>query len=268
MAEKKKPTVNRFRKMKREGEKIVMLTAYDAPTARLADECGIDLLLVGDSLGMAVLGYENTLPVTMEQMLHHCAAVRRGAPSAFVVGDMPFMSYHISMEQALANAARFLQEAQCDAVKLETDPSTLPVVRRLVEAGIPVMAHIGLLPQSIKTSGSYKIVGRQEEEAERLIAEAKELEEAGAFAVVLECIPAAVSKRIAEAISIPAIGIGAGVHCDGQVQVVNDLLGLFTDFIPKHSKRYAVLHEEIRRAFSDYVSEVRNGVFPAESNSF
>lgn len=234
MAQDGKCSVCHLKKMKREGRKIVMITAYDAPTAKLAEECGADVILVGDSLGMAMLGYENTIPVTTEQMLHHCAAVRRGAKKSFVVGDMPFMSYQISEEQAMANAARYLQESMADGVKLEGGVSMAPTVKRLVQAGVPVMGHIGLLPQNVKTAGGYRVFGRKEDEASQLMADAKALEEAGAFCIVLECVPAELAKRITSSISIPAIGIGAGPECDGQVQVVNDILGLFSDFQPKH----------------------------------
>jgi len=267
MTQEKKRSVRQLKKMKQEGEKITMLTAYDAFTAKLAEACGIDMLLVGDSVGMAMLGYQSTVPVTLEQMLHHCAAVRRGAPSAFIVGDMPFMSYRISSEQAMANAARYMQESLVDAVKFEGGCALAPTVKRLVSAGVPVMGHIGLLPQSVKTVGGYRVVGREEAEAERLLEDAKALEEAGAFSVVLECVPAELSKRITEAVSIPTIGIGSGPHCDGQVQVVNDVLGL-SDFQPKHSKRYVDLGSQIKKAFSEYAGDVRSGKFPAPENSF
>lgn len=268
MSSEKKSSVCLFRKMKREGRKIVMLTAYDAPTAKLAEECGIDIILVGDSLGMAVLGYQNTIMVTLEQSLHHCAAVRRGVKNAFVVGDMPFMTYQVSPEQALTNAARYMQEAQCDGIKIEGDAKMAPTVERLVHAGVPVMGHIGLLPQNIKTAGGYRIAGKTQEDAAKMLADAKAMEEAGAFCLVLECMPAELAKQITESISIPTISIGAGVHCDGQVQVVNDILGLFTDFKPKHAKRYADLTGEIRRAFTEYADEVRNSKFPGPENSF
>ena len=268
MSEKKKITVSRLRKMKQEHTPIAMLTAYDAPTARLAELCGMDMILVGDSLGMAVLGYENTLSVTLEESLHNCAAVKRGAPHAFIVGDMPFMTYQISPEQALANAARYLQEAKCDAVKIEGDREMAPTVRRLTGAGVPVMGHIGLRPQQLLVEGGYKIAGKTETAAEALFNDAKAMQEAGAFAIVLECIPAKLAKELSEALDIPTIGIGAGVGCDGQVQVVNDLLGLFTDFIPKHAKRYANLSAEIERAFKEYVDDVKNRRFPTDANSF
>lgn len=268
MALERKCSVCLLKKMKREARKIVMLTAYDAPTAKLAEECGVELILVGDSLGMAVLGYRNTIPVTIEQSLHHCAAVKRGVTNSFVVGDMPFMTYQISPEQALSNAARYLQEAQVDGVKLEGGRRIAPTTERLVKAGVPVMGHIGLLPQNVKTAGGYRVIGRGDDEATRLLDDAKSLEDAGAFCMVLECIPAELAKRITESVSIPTIGIGAGPHCDGQVQVVNDLLGLFTDFQPKHAKRYADLTSEIRKAFSEYAAEVRDGKFPGPEHSF
>lgn len=268
MSEKKKITVSRLRKMKEEHTPIAMLTAYDAPTARLAQLCGMDLILVGDSLGMAVLGYPNTLSVTLEESLHHCAAVKRGASDAFVIGDMPFMTYQVSPEQALLHAARYLQEAKCDAVKIEGDREMAPTVRRLTRAGVPVMGHIGLRPQQLLVQGGYRIAGKTESAAEALFEDARAMQEAGAFAIVLECIPAKLAKELSEAIEIPTIGIGAGVGCDGQVQVVNDLLGLFTDFIPKHARRYANLSAEIERAFREYVDDVKNRRFPTDANSF
>jgi len=264
----KKPSVTQFRKMKQEGRRIVMLTAYDAPTAALADECGIDILLVGDSLGMAVLGYQNTLQVTLEQSLHHCAAVRRGAPNAFIIGDMPFMTCHASERDALLNAARYIQEAQCDAVKIEGDAALAPAVERMVHAGIPVMGHVGLLPQHIKTAGGYRISGKTEDAAEQILRDARAMENAGAFALVLECMPAVLAQRLTDELSIPTIGIGAGPGCSGQVQVVHDLLGFFSGFKPKHSKQYADLSAVIRKAFTEYAAEVRSGAFPTEEHSF
>ena len=263
----KKHTVRTLRKMKTNGEKIVMLTAYDAPTAKFAQAGGVDMILVGDSLGMAALGYSDTVPVTMDDMVHHCKAVRRGAPETFIVGDMPFLSFHLSEEQTLLNAARLIQDANCDAVKLETDRSTIPVVKRLVEAGIPVCAHIGLLPQSVKTSGGYRIHGRKEEEAEALLEDAIALQEAGAFAIVFECLPASLAKKITERLDIPTIGIGAGAYCDGQVQVIADLVGFFTEYLPKHAKRYADLGNEMKKAVSSYVEDVRRGAFPGADNA-
>lgn len=264
----KKLTVSDFRKMRETGKKIVVLTAYDASTAKFAEECGVDMILVGDSLGMTVLGYKNTIPVTIEESLHHCKAVRRGVKNAFIVGDMPFMTYHPSIETALKNSARYLQEGGGDAVKLEGGRVIAPTVEKLVAAGVPVLGHIGLLPQSVLTSGGYRIAGKTEDEAIRLLDDAKALADAGAFAVVLEGIPANVSQRITESVKIPTIGIGAGPECSGQVQVVNDILGLFTDFTPKHAKRYAELDKEIRKAFLSYVDEVRKGAFPDEEHSF
>lgn len=267
-SKQKKLTVSDFRKMRETGKKIVVLTAYDAPTAKFAEECGVDMILVGDSLGMTVLGYKNTIPVTIEESLHHCKAVRRGVENAFIVGDMPFMTYHPSVEIALKNAARYLQEGGVDAVKLEGGRVIASTVEKLVIAGVPVLGHIGLLPQSVLTSGGYRIAGRTEDEAVRLLDDAKALADAGVFAVVLEGIPANVSRRITESIKIPTIGIGAGPECSGQVQVINDILGLFTEFTPKHAKRYAELDKEIKRAVTSYVEDVQKGVFPDEDHSF
>ncbi len=264
----KKITVTTFRKKKEKGEKIIALTAYDAPTAKFAEECGVDLILVGDSLGMVVLGYKNTVPVTIEQSLHHCAAVVRGSSKSFIVGDMPFMTYHKSIESALNNAARYLQEAGVDAVKIEGGKKMAPTVSKMVQAGVPVLGHIGLLPQSVLTSGGYCIAGKTEDEAKNLIEDAQALETAGAFAIVMEGIPANISKKITASISIPTIGIGAGPHCDGQIQVVNDILGLFSDFTPKHARRYANLGDEIKRALTEYTKDVKNGTFPNQDESF
>ncbi len=264
----KKLTVRDFRQKKEEGAKITALTAYDAPTAKFAEECGVDMILVGDSLGMAVLGYENTIPVTIEESLHHCSAVVRGTQNSFVVGDMPFMTYHPNPSFALCNAARYLQEAGVDGVKLEGGKKMAPTVERMVSAGVPVLGHIGLLPQNVLTSGGYLIAGKSKNEAERLIEDAKALQDAGVFSVVLEGIPAAVSKEITSSVAIPTIGIGAGSHCDGQIQVVNDILGIFTDFTPKHARRYANLDVEIRKAFTSYTDDVRKGKFPTEKESF
>lgn len=263
----KRTTVAAFAKRKRENEKIVMVTAYDAPSAAAAFDAGIDVLLVGDSLAPTVLGYRNTLPVTMEQMLHHAAAVRRGAPNSFVVFDLPFMSYQESIEKALHNAGRALKEADCDAVKLEGGAEAAPLIEALVGAGIPVMAHVGLLPQRVQTAGGYRIQGRTPEAAQRIIADARSVETAGAFAVVLECIPADLGKAVTEALNVPTIGIGSGSECSGQVQVMNDVIGLF-ESAPKHAKRYAEVGAVIRKALKDYASEVRGGVFPDDEHSF
>jgi len=261
-----KTTVSAFSKRREANEKIVMVTAGSAPEAAAAFAAGIDIILVGDSLGMTMLGFSSTLPVTMEMMLHHTMAVRRGAPEAFVVFDMPFMSYHCGIDEAVRNAGRALQEAGADAVKLEggADPE---LVRRLVTSGIPVLGHLGLLPQSIQTAGGYKVVGRTEAAADKLVAEARALEEDGAFAVVLECVPAALGERVTRVLRIPTIGIGSGAGCSGQVQVLYDILGL-SGRVPKHAKCYAELGDLMRRALADYASEVRNGVFPAEENTF
>ena len=263
----KKLTVSSFRKMKEAGEKIVMVTAYDAPTAAMAYEAGVEMLLVGDSLGMAVLGYKNTLPVTMDDMLHHCKAVRRGAPEAFVVGDMTFMSYQISTEEALHNAARLMKEAGCNAVKLEGGAEYAPLVGRLAACGIPVVAHAGLLPQKVEAMGGYRVQGKTEEAARQLLEDAHALEDAGAFALVLECIPAALAEKISGELTIPTIGIGAGIGCNGQVQVIHDILGM-SCYLPKHAKCYADAGSMIRKALGDYVAEVKAGSFPGPGNSF
>ena len=254
--------------MKQKGEKFAMLTAYDYLTAKIIDEAGIPLILVGDSLGNVVLGYESTIPVTMEDMLHHTKAVTRAAKSALVVGDMPFMTYTISVEDALRNAARFMQEAGAQAVKLEGGVTVAETVKRIVDAGIPVMGHIGLTPQSINQLGGFKIQGKTPEAAKKLLDDAVALEQAGAFAVVLETVPAPLAALITQKLSIPTIGIGAGAGCDGQVQVVNDVLGLTTGFVPKHAKQYAKLAETIKTAVTEYQNEVKYGAFPTEANSF
>ena len=261
-------TINQIREMKQRGEKIPMLTAYDYATAKIVDEAGIPMILVGDSLGMVVLGYESTIPVTVEEMVHHTRAVVRGAKRALVVGDMPFMSYHLSTEQALQNAGRFIQEAGAQAVKLEGGVNVAETVRRIVDCGIPVMGHIGLTPQSINQLGGYRIQGKTPEAANKLLRDARALDEAGAFAVVMETVPAPLAALITREISIPTIGIGAGAGCDGQVQVINDILGSFTDFIPKHAKRYANLNDIMSSAITEYRDEVTSGTFPTEANSF
>jgi 3-methyl-2-oxobutanoate hydroxymethyltransferase len=250
--------------MKQRGDKIVMLTAYDYSTARLVDQADIPLILVGDSLGMVVLGYESTIPVTMEEMLHHTKAVVRGAKQAMVIGDMPFMTYHINIEDALRNAARFIQEGGAQAVKLEGGVTVAEKVRRIVDCGIPVMGHIGLTPQSIHQLGGFKMQGETPEAAARLLEDAKALEQAGAFAIVLETIPSDLGRLITDKISIPTIGIGAGPACDGQVQVINDILGSFSDFVPKHAKQYVKLTDIISKAVTQYRDEVKAGTFPAE----
>jgi len=256
-------TINQIKAMKQRAEKIVMLTAYDYSTARLVDEAGIPLILVGDSLGMVVLGYESTIPVTMEEMLHHTKAVVRGTKQAMVIGDMPFMTYHVSVEDALRNAARFIQEAGAQAVKLEGGVTVAEKVKRIVECGIPVMGHIGLTPQSIHQFGGFKMQGKTPEAAANLLADARALEEAGVFAIVLETIPGNLARLITDKIAIPTIGIGAGPECDGQVQVINDILGSFADFVPKHAKQYVKLTDIISKAVTQYRDEVKAGTFPA-----
>jgi len=245
-----------------------MLTAYDYAIARIIDEVGIPLILVGDSLGMVVLGYESTIPVTIEEMLHHTKAVVRGTRRALVVGDMPFMTYHTSIADAQRNAARFIQEAGAQAVKLEGGVNVAEKVSAIVSCGIPVMGHIGLTPQSIHQLGGYRVQGRTEEAAARLLEDAKALEQAGAFAIVLETIPTPLAALITQRTSLPTIGIGAGKGCDGQVQVVSDILGLFTDFVPKHAKQYAKLADIVGAAITEYDEEVRNSRFPTEEQSF
>jgi len=261
-------TIAEIQEMKRKGEKIPMLTAYDYSTARILDELGVPLILVGDSLGMVVLGYDSTIPVTMEVMLHHTRAVTRGAKNALVVGDMPFMTYHADLSEALHNAGRFLQEGGAQAVKLEGGQAVAETVRRIVACGIPVMGHIGLTPQSVHQLGGFKVQGRDVSRARELVNDAKVLEEAGAFSIVLECVPAPLAKIITESVSIPTIGIGAGVHCDGQVQVIHDLLGLFADFVPKHAKQYAKLYGLMKEAVQGYMDEVKAEAFPTSEHSF
>lgn len=263
-----KNTVSTFREQKAKGEKISMLTAYDYSTAKLMDEAGINGILVGDSLGMVVLGYEDTLPVTMEDMIHHTAAVCRGAKNTLVVGDMPFMSYQVSVEEAVYNAGRLMKEGRCQAVKLEGAASVCPQIRAITNASIPVMAHIGLTPQSINALGGFKVQGKSEEAAKKLLEDAKAVEEAGAFAVVLECVPAKLAELISKSISIPTIGIGAGAGCDGQILVYQDMLGLFSDFTPKFVKKYANVGEMMTQAFRDYIADVQEGSFPAPEHTF
>ncbi|GAF98479.1 unnamed protein product, partial [marine sediment metagenome] len=247
---------------------VVCLTAYDCSMARIADEAGIHLLLVGDSLAMTVLGYETTLPVTMEEMLHHTAAVVRGTKNALVVADMPFMSYQASVEEAIENAGRFMKGTGAGAVKIEGGAFRGPLVKTFVENGIPVLGHIGLTPQSVRETGGYKVRGKNEKDAEQLIEDAKELEEAGVFAVVLECVPAELGKKITGLVNIPTIGIGAGNGCDGQILVSHDLLGLFSEVTPKFVKKYADLGSGMKQAFEVYRREVEDGTFPSEEHSY
>jgi len=260
---RKKVTTLAFRQKKERGEIITMLTAYDYPTALAMDKAGVDSILVGDSLAMVVLGYENTLSVTMEDMLHHSRAVARGAKTALLVGDMPFMSYQVSVEEAVRNAGRFLQQGGMDAVKLEGGRERADAVRAIVNAGIPVMGHIGLTPQSINQLGGFRAQGKTARAAKRLVEDALILEDAGAFSIVLESVPARLAELISKKISIPTIGIGAGVGCDGQVLVTHDVLGLFDRFTPKFVKKYAEFHKEMQKVFADYIEDVETKRFPA-----
>lgn len=268
MSETKKVTVNTLKKMKQTGEKIAMLTAYDAAFAHLFDEAGIDVLLVGDSVGMAVQGAETTLGVTMDQMVYHCAAVSRGAKRAQVVGDLPFMAYQASIEDAVRNAGRLVSEGGAEAVKLEGGAEFRETIQRIVRAGIPVVGHIGLTPQSFHRLGGYVVQGRDEEKARKLIADAVALEEAGVSVLVLEMIPAELAKTITERLAIPTIGIGAGPHTDGQVLVCYDALGMNPDFSPKFLKRFADLHKVVTDAAAGYLREVKGGLFPTDELSF
>jgi 3-methyl-2-oxobutanoate hydroxymethyltransferase len=264
----KRKTVADILSMKKKGEKITMLTAYDAAMASMLVEADVDVLLVGDSLGMVVLGYDSTVPVTMDEMIHHAAAVRRGAPAAFVVGDMPFGSYQSGKRDAILNGGRFLKEAGCDAVKLEGGLEVCTIVTALVQAGISVIGHIGLTPQTATQLGGYKVQGRDIESAKKMVEEAKALEKAGAFAIVLECIPEELGRIISEEVAIPTIGIGAGVYCDGQVLVTHDLLGMFDAYIPSFVKSYCKLAPAIKEAVAEYTIEVRSSTFPDTEHSF
>jgi 3-methyl-2-oxobutanoate hydroxymethyltransferase len=261
-------TILDIKKMKIQGEKITMLTAYDYSMALILDESDIDILLVGDSLGNVILGYDSTLPVTMEDMLHHTKAVARAVKNAMVVADMPFLSYQVSPESALANAGRFLKEADAQAVKLEGGREYAETVQKITSAGIPVMAHLGLTPQSVHQLGGYKVQGKKEDAAERILQDAKILEETGAFSLVLECVPEKLAADITGALSIPTIGIGAGVNCDGQVLVINDMLGMYDRMTPKFVKKYANLNLEIKKAVKTYIGEVKHGNFPDSEHSF
>ncbi len=261
-------TVHDFLKKKKENKKITMLTAYDYPFAQIVDQAGIDVILVGDSLGMVVQGHENTLPVTMYEMIYHAKMVVRAAKNAMVIGDMPFMSYQSSVEDAVKNAGRFLKEAGTAAIKLEGGSEVADHIKAMTKSDIPVMAHIGLTPQSIHRMGGYKVQGKTEEAARKLIEEAHIVEDAGAFSVLLEAIPMDLAKKITEELSIPTIGIGAGTYCDGQVLVLHDVLGLFERFVPKFIKRYANLKEEALKAIKTYKEEIEQGSFPSEEQSF
>ena len=263
----RKKTIQYFRQKKEHGEPITMLTGYDYCTAIALERAGIDAILVGDSLAMVVLGYENTLPVTMDEMLFHCRAVARGANSALLIGDMPFMSYQVSVQEAVRNAGRFLQEGGMDVVKLEGGRERLDTIRAIIGAGIPVMGHLGLTPQSVHAFGGFRPQGRTTLTARRMLDDALYLEEAGCFSVVLESIPARLAELISKSISIPTIGIGAGAGCDGQVLVVHDMLGLFDRFIPKFVKQYANLQVELQRAFGEYISDVTERRYPAQEHT-
>jgi len=266
--ERKKITIADLMAKKEQAKKITMLTAYDFPTAQMVDKAGIDTILVGDSLGMVVLGYTSTVPVTMEEMIHHTKAVTRGTTYAFVLGDMPFMSYQAGIEKAIENAGRFIKEGECDAVKLEGGSEVAPVVKAIVTAGIPVCAHIGLTPQTATQLSGFKVQGKDAESARNMINAAKDLEKAGAFMVVMECIPEMLASRITKALTIPTIGIGAGKDCDGQVLVYHDTVGLFERFTPKFVRQYIKLGPMIIDALKEYKTEVEDGLFPGEEHTF
>lgn len=263
-----KKTVSTLQQAKENCQKITMLTAYDYSTAKLMDEAGIDMILVGDSLGNVILGYEDTISVTMEDMIHHGAAVSRGVKETMVVVDMPFMSYQISVEEAVTNAGRLMKEGRANAVKLEGGKSVCPQIKAITQAGIPVVAHLGLTPQSINALGGYKVQGKSEDAAKKLLEDALAVQEAGAFALVLECVPTKLASLITKKLTIPTIGIGAGNECDGQVLVYQDMLGMFSDYVPKFVKQFAQVGEIMKKAFSDYKEEVASGAFPAEKNSY
>ena len=261
----KKPTVLELKRKK--GERLAMLTAYDYPSARLVAEAGVDLILVGDSLGMVVLGYDSTVPVTMEDMVHHTKAARRGAPEAFLIADMPFLSY-ATPQDAIANAARLMKDAHADSIKLEGGTEVVPVVEALVRAGVPVLGHVGLTPQTASALGGYKLQGKDEAQARKIVEDAAALEAAGCWGVVLELVPAPLARLVTERIGIPTIGIGAGPDCDGQVLVFHDVVGLFSGFTPTFVKRYAEAGAAIRDALARYADEVRSGQFPGGKESF
>ena len=261
-------TIRDLRRMKRNGEKIPMITAYDYTSAQLVEKAGIPLILVGDSLGQVVLGYDSTVPVTMDEMVHHIKTVVRGTQRAHVVGDMPFLSYHADVPEAVRNAGRLLKEGGAQSVKLEGGRSQAETVSRIVESGIPVMGHIGLTPQAVNQLGGYRVQGRSLKDAVRLMEDARALEEAGVYAIVLECVPAQLAGMITERVGVPTIGIGAGAGCDGQVQVFHDMMGLYQDFVPKHSRQYAQLGQTIVEATQNYVRDIENAEFPDDSESF
>jgi len=266
--ERKKVMIGDLSAKKRDGRKITMLTAYDYPMARIVDDAGIDVILVGDSLGMVVLGYDSTVPVTMDEMIHHAKAVRRGTRSAFLIGDMPFMSYQASKEDAVRNAGRFLKEAGCDAVKLEGGDEAMEVTRAIVNAGIPVLGHLGLTPQAVSKLGGYKVQGKDRESAKKILDQALRLESAGCFAIVLECVPDKVAGIVTDRLKIPTISCGAGPYCDGQVLVTYDMLGLFDKFVPKFVKQYLNISSLAKEAIEKYKSDVENGKFPGPEHTF
>jgi len=266
--ERKKLMISDLLARKREGGKITMLTAYDYPMARIIDDAGIDVILVGDSLGMVALGYESTVPVTMDEMIHHAKAVRRGTKFAFLIGDMPFMSYQVSREDAVRNAGRFMKEALCDAVKLEGGDEVLDVTRAIIDAGIPVLGHLGLTPQTVSKLGGYKVQGKDCESAQKIMDQALKLEAAGCFAIVLECVPGKVAELITKRLKIPTISCGSGAACDGQVMVTNDMIGLFDRFVPKFVKQYIKLSPLLNTAFVKYREEVELGKFPGPEHTF
>jgi len=266
--DQKKITIAGLQQKKKTGQKITMMTAYDYPTACLVDQAGIDTILVGDSLGMVVLGHKSTVPVSMDEMIHHCKAVSRGTTCAFIIGDMPFMSYQVSIEKAVENAGRFIKEAGCECVKLEGGSEMAKVVEAIVNAGIPVCAHIGLTPQTATKLSGFKVQGKDAEGARKLIKSAIDLESAGAFMIVMECIPDLLASKITKELTIPTIGIGAGKECDGQVLVYHDLVGLFERFTPKFVKRYINLSPKIKEALIQFKKEVETGTFPGPEHSF
>lgn len=263
-----KNTVTTFKDAKKQGKKLTMLTAYDYSTARLFDEAGVDSMLVGDSLGMTILGYDSTLPVTMEDMIHHTKAVVRGAKNALVVGDMPYMSYHLSVQQAVENAGRFIKEAGAQAVKLEGGAAFCPEIEAMTRASIPVVGHLGLTPQSINAFGGFKVQGKSEEAARKIIEDAQALEAAGAFAIVLECVPAKLAEIITAKVAVPTIGIGAGAGCDGQVLVYQDMLGMYDNFTPKFVRKFAEVGAMMKQGVQEYCAAVQDSSFPAAEHTF
>lgn len=263
-----KNTVTTFKDAKKQGKKLTMLTAYDYSTAKLFDEAGVDSMLVGDSLGMTMLGYDSTLPVTMEDMIHHTKAVVRGAKNALVVGDMPYMSYHLSVQQAVENAGRFIKEAGAQAVKLEGGAAFCPEIEAMTRASIPVVGHLGLTPQSINAFGGFKVQGKSEEAARKIIEDAQALEAAGAFAIVLECVPAKLAEIITANVAVPTIGIGAGAGCDGQVLVYQDMLGMYDNFTPKFVRKFAEVGAMMKQGVQEYCAAVQDSSFPAAEHTF